>query len=363
MADKQENKADSKEKQKTDSASNDSKEKQDSKDGSKSKYLIKVKNLKKRFGKKEILKNINLEIKNGEIFGIIGMSGSGKTVLLKTLVRFFKPDSGQVEYGEVNPNKISFRKFFGFSTQESCFYPELTVRENLAHFGKLYGIRGKALKEKIRQLSEMLELKDSIDKKALQLSGGMQKRLDIACSLIHEPKLLILDEPTLELDPILRREIMKLIHKINEKGVTIIMASHLLGGIEALSHNVAIMHEGEIIKIDSPLKLRETYGKNEEVHLKTYPGDYKKIAERLNNHKARLSINSIIHHGHSMLITCGDSEKLLQHLLTDLKGMKEDIIDVHASKPSLTEIFTRMIQEKRKEIPSPAQLTQQPIKK
>src|SRR3989338_6350719 len=143
-------------------------------------------------------------------------------------------------------------------------------RKSLSLWEALW-IEGQALKSKVTELIDMLELKDAENKLASQLSGGMEKRLDIACSIIHDPQLLLLDEPTLELDPILRGEIMKLIYKINQKGVTILMASHLLGGIEILANNIAILHEGEILRIDSPERLRESYGLNEKVYLRTSP--------------------------------------------------------------------------------------------
>ncbi|MFH0831855.1 MAG: ABC transporter ATP-binding protein [archaeon] len=309
--------------------------------------ILKIENLKRNFGRKEVLKGISLDINEGEIFGIIGMSGSGKSVLLKTIVHFWKPTSGKVTYKNSDTKKFGFRKQFGFSTQESCFYPELSVQENLMHYGRLYGLKRKEIKERIKNLLAMLELEGCAKQTASELSGGMQKRLDIACSLVHKPKLLLLDEPTVELDPILRREVMNLIHKINkEEKVTILMASHLLGGIEAMCSNIAILHEGKAVKIGNPTKLREEYGKHEEIHIRLASNNCGKIAKLLEQKKRVLGIDSIT--ANSILtIYCSDAEKILPQILGILKGMKEKIIDLHVSKPSLTEVFTSIIKEHR----------------
>lgn len=311
--------------------------------------LLRVENLKKDFSKKGVLNSINFEVKKGEIFGIIGMSGSGKTVLLKTLVNFYKPSAGKITFSNINPAKLEFRKFFGFSTQESCFYPELTTRENLHHFGKLYGIKENILKERIKELLSLLELEEATNVSASKLSGGMQKRLDIACSMIHKPQLLILDEPTVELDPILRHGVMNLIRNINaQEGITIIMASHLLGGIETLCRNVAILHKGEMLEIGSIDQLREVYGGNGEVFLRT-SGDQKKVLQALERKKQMLGIKKTVDHGHQCItVYTKDTEKVVRCILPLLKHLNDKIIEMRVSKPGLSEIFTSIVTEKRK---------------
>lgn len=317
----------------------------------KQEVLLRVENLKKDFSKKGVLNSINFEVKKGEIFGIIGMSGSGKTVLLKTLVNFYKPSAGRITFTNINPNKLEFRKFFGFSTQESCFYPELTTRENLYHFGKLYGVRGNILKDRIKELLSLLELEEATNVSASNLSGGMQKRLDIACSMIHKPQLLILDEPTVELDPILRHGVMNLIRNINtEQGITIIIASHLLGGIETLCRNVAILHRGEMLEIGSIDRLREVYGGNGEIFLRT-SGDQKKVLQALERKKQMLNINKMVDHGHQCItIYTKDTEKAVRYILPLLRQLNDKMIEMRASKPGLSEIFTSIVEKKRRTI-------------
>lgn len=315
----------------------------------KKEILLKVENLNKNLGRKNILNSLNFEVNKGEIFGIIGTSGSGKTVLLKTLINFYRPTAGKITFSETNHRSIAFRKFFGFSTQESCFYPELTTLENLHHFGRLYGIKGNLRKERIKELLNLLELEECVNVPASQLSGGMQKRLDIACSMIHKPKLLLLDEPTVELDPILRHSVMRLIEGINKKeGITIIIASHLLGGIETLCSNVVILHKGEILESGSLSKLRESYGGAEEIFLRT-DGDPKKILQFVEKRKKMLGIVRIVDHGHQCItLYTKDTEKILHYLLPLLKNLKEKVVEMRLNKPSLTEIFTSVVNQKKR---------------
>ena len=198
--------------------------------------IIQLKNVKKNFGKRIILDGINLEINDKEIFGIIGMSGSGKSTILKLLIGYHEPEQGNIFFYSYKDKKyksaikdiIELRKTFGYAAQNPSFYPKLTVEENLYHFGSLYKLPKKIIKENANDLLEISELSDARKKLAQTLSGGMEKRLSVACSLIHQPKVLVLDEPTADLDPIRRRETWELIKGLHGLGTTIVIASHFL---------------------------------------------------------------------------------------------------------------------------------------
>src|SRR3989344_6354616 len=196
------------------------------------KPLIKIDSVSKSFKDKKILENISINIMEGEIFGIIGVSGAGKTTLLEVMSGFQKPDSGNVFFrsDEVLLNKESItnyksvlkdlkaiKRMYGFATQEPSFYEELTINENLDYFGSLYDIKSATLKGNMNTAINLVCLAEAKDRLAKNLSGGMQKRLDIACSLVHSPKILILDEPTADLDPLLRNHIWRLVRKINKR--------------------------------------------------------------------------------------------------------------------------------------------------
>lgn len=232
--------------------------------------VIQFKNVKKSFKKRLVLDGVNLEINEGEIFGIIGMSGSGKSTILNILIGYYEPEQGDIlfysskdkKYKSAIKNIMELRKTFGFAAQDPSFYPKLTVEENLLHFGALYRLPRKIIKENARHLLELTELYETRKQLGQSLSGGMEKRLSVACSLIHNPKVLILDEPTADLDPIRRKETWELIKELHRKGTTIIIASHFLEELEPVCTKIAILHNHKITAVGTPAQLRKYYNKS-----------------------------------------------------------------------------------------------------
>ena|SRR3989344_2920967 len=307
--------------------------------------LIEVKKLTKIFGKNVVLNDVDLDIPQNKIFGIIGESGSGKTTLLKSLIGFVKPESGTIlfEGKEISRNMGAIRERFGFASQDNCFYPKLNIVENLEFFGTLYGISKENIKASISKLLKFVELEDSKYTLAENLSSGMQRRLDIACSLINNPKVLIMDEPTQDLDPVLRKEIANLIKRINENGTTVILTSHLLFEAEVLCDEIAILHQGKILEMGTPDQLKAMYSKNQEIHLKTSPGRYDLILKGLRGDK---SISHVQHKGHKIIIFTPKAEHVLKRLLSVVVRCGEELVDVDLRKPSLNEVFESLVAKK-----------------
>lgn len=322
--------------------------------------LIKVKDLTVSFGKSVVLKNIDFEINKGEVFGIVGLSGSGKTTLLNTLIGFLEPVSGEILYKiepekkkgkkkepEFNPimkNLLKVRQVFGFAAQEPSFYPQLTVVENLQYFSSMYSLPKDMRNKNINTVLELVGLGYSKNLRSDRLSGGMQKRLDIACSLVHNPKVLILDEPTADLDPILRGQMWDLIKRINSKGTTVVVASHFLQEIETFCTRIGILHNHKIERIGTPDHIRNLYSRNEEIHLETQPGDYVDIVNRLRKVRG-LHISKIVNKGHKLVIYTMDSMEVLHNLLHIVEKKNEQLIDVDVNKPTLKEVFESFVKE------------------
>ncbi len=191
--------------------------------------LISLKDISKNFGKKQVLRDINIAVCKGEIMGIVGESGIGKTTLLNMIIGFIKPDKGRILFNLWdNQGRSNHFRNFGFSTQGKSFYSGLTAKENLIYFASLHDIPRITLDKKINLVLKKVRLDGEEDTLAKNFSHGMQKRLDIACSIIHDPDILIFDEPTADLDAGLRNQIWSLIKELNNKRKkTIIVSSHL----------------------------------------------------------------------------------------------------------------------------------------
>jgi len=311
--------------------------------------IFKIQNIVKRYGKHIILNDVSFDIKKGEIFGIIGASGAGKTTLLNTIIGFVKPDQGDVtfrfehlldfqkamSYRSVFKKQESIKQIYGFASQLPSFYKNLTLKENLEYFGSLYNLSADALKSNVETLLNLMELKNYEDMLAKNLSGGMERRLDIACALIHDPSVLVLDEPTADLDPVLRDHIWNLIKKINKKGTTIILASHHLSELEDLCSRIAIVKDKNVIDVASPEAIKNKYSKVQEIQLECYPGNYEKILKKLNSkHVKNYEIK-----GSKLTIHSDKPQKVFHDLFQVLEKMKEEAIDIRIGRTSLDEIF------------------------
>src|SRR3989344_9390018 len=302
---------------------------------------IEVKNLSKSFGNHKVLKNIDLEIPSKKIFGIIGASGCGKTTLLKTIIGFWEADSGKVFYEtrELAKNENSIRQIVGFATQDNAVYPKLTVKENLEYFGTLANVPRNTLKSNIEKVIRFIKLEDAADEIAENLSGGMQRRLDIGCAIIHKPRILILDEPTEDLDPILRRDILSLIKSINQDETTVIITSHLLHEAEQLCDEIAILHNGKVLRRGTPEQLTKSFSTEDEIHLITLKRDYKRIAASV---KTR-AVKKIERYSDRLVIRTTDSEQTIKKILSCLRRQKDKIVQLDIRKPSLSEVFLCLI--------------------
>jgi len=228
----------------------------------KGEVLLTFNNIKKAFGKKVVLEDASFYIRKGEMFGFVGKSGGGKSTLIKILLGISKPTAGQIHFGSKNISKNldSLRRKVGFVAQDNSLFRELTLRENCKYCANLYGLKKVVFEKRFRQLTSLLGLSGSEDMKLSTFSGGMVKRANILASLIHNPEILILDEPTVGLDSMLRDNLWKYIRELNEKEhITIFLVTHLLDEIEENCNRVGILKNGKVVAFSEMKDYKKAY--------------------------------------------------------------------------------------------------------
>ncbi|MEH6937054.1 ABC transporter ATP-binding protein [Bacillus sp. JJ664] len=231
--------------------------------------VVRIHEVDRLFGKKSVIKNISMNIGEGEIFGILGPSGSGKTTLIKLIAGIDKCSKGEVlVYGKEMPDFTVLTKI-GYMGQSDALYADLTGYDNLSFFGSLYNLKGKELKSRIQEVAKIVGLEEAMNKQVHHYSGGMKKRLSLAISILHKPTLLILDEPTVGIDPVLRKQIWKQFTDMKEQGTTIIITTHIMEEAEKCER-IGLIREGELIALDSTERLisKSETGKIEDLYFK-----------------------------------------------------------------------------------------------
>ena len=231
--------------------------------------FIDITQLSKSFGQQKVLNNIDFQLKKSEIIGLIGPSGSGKSTLIKTMLGMEKADEGEALVLDYKMPKREILSNIGYMAQSDALYEMLTGYENLEFFGKMKGVLSDKLKKEIEYIAEVVDLTDDLKKLVSKYSGGMKRRLSLAIALIGSPELLILDEPTVGIDPSLRKNIWKELFKQRDNGVGILVTTHVMDEAE-LTDKVGLLLNGDIIDFDTPqqLKVKNNVKTIEEVFLK-----------------------------------------------------------------------------------------------
>lgn len=231
--------------------------------------LIEIEKLSKSFGEQKVLDKIDFKLESGEIVGLIGPSGSGKSTLIKTMLGMEKADDGEALVLDYKMPKREILSNIGYMAQSDALYEMLTGYENLDFFGKMKGVPSDKLKKEIEYIAEIVDLTDDLKKLVSKYSGGMKRRLSLAIALIGSPELLILDEPTVGIDPSLRKNIWKELFKQRDSGVGILVTTHVMDEAE-LTDKVGLLLNGDIIDFDTPqqLKVKNNVNTIEEVFLK-----------------------------------------------------------------------------------------------
>ena len=312
--------------------------------------IVVVKDLEKKYKSgTHAVKGINFEVKKGEIFGMLGPNGAGKTTTLQMMGTLLNITNGKIKILEydVESDSSNVRENIGFALQEAGFDSLSTVKELIAFHVKLFGFRGVEIDRRVEQSLSLLDLHQYSDQMIPELSGGTQRRLDLAVSLVHDPKLLILDEPTTGLDPAHRSDLWTLLKKLKtEKGITIVLSTHYMEEADVLCDRLAIIDSGEIVAMDTPQKLKKTIGKDRiEFKLFESLSEEQIIALKDEFGEENISANDSF-----FTVRVDDGEETLLDTLKIIIQMEIKVKGTKVLRPSLDDVYLKYTGKRLEEL-------------
>jgi ABC-2 type transport system ATP-binding protein len=231
--------------------------------------MLSVRNLKKKFGDFEAVKCISFSVEKGLSFGLLGPNGAGKSTVINMVTGLFAPTSGEIRLKDIDviKNRKKAQQFIGVVPQDIALYQEMSAKENLKFWGRMYGLGGKELERKVAEVLELIGLSERAKDKVNTFSGGMKRRVNIGAAILHSPELLIMDEPTVGIDPQSRNHILETIKQLNGNGITVIYTSHYMEEVEYLCKRIGIIDHGELIACGTISELREMIGDRSRIIL------------------------------------------------------------------------------------------------
>ncbi len=297
-----------------------------------------VEGLTKRFGDLQAVDDLSFEVAPGETFGLLGPNGAGKTTTISMVCGLLAADGGSVtvEGVPIRPGSTRGRELIGYVPQEIALYPDLNGHDNLAFFGRLYGLRGAAARERIEQTLEVVGLTDRAGDKVEEYSGGMQRRLNIAAGLLHRPRLLILDEPTVGIDPQSRNAILEAVAALGESGMSVLYTTHYMEEAERLCRRVGIVDHGRLLAVGTRRELVALVEQHDQVTL-TVSGSATAAAVVLESVEGVLSASP--HDDRTVLCTVATASSILPHLVAALAEAEIGVSDLRVAEPSLDSVF------------------------
>lgn len=297
--------------------------------------ILKIENLKKSYKDTQAVKNVSFNVEKGDIYGVLGPNGAGKSTTINSIVGFIKPDSGSIVF-EDKYSINEWKRNIGYIPQELAIYPDLTAEENVSFFCSLYGFSGKELKERTERALVFTGLENYRKKKASEFSGGMKRRLNIAAAIAHGPKLVIMDEPTVGIDPRLRNHILESVKKLNQEGTSIIYTTHYMEEVEELCNKVIIIDHGSVITNGYKDEVKTVVAPVRSVKITVSGGDIREAEKRMKGLEGMKSVNVS---ENELTCICGKSDSIIQEILNVISELKLNVTDISCESPSLEEVF------------------------
>ncbi len=302
--------------------------------------IVEVSNLSKSYGDNQAVSGVSFSVEDNEVFGLLGPNGAGKTTTISMLCGLTQPTGGDVLVDGLSVRKSpdAVKKILGVIPQDIALYPTLSARENLTFWGRMYGLGGHRLKARVDDVLEIVGLADRAKEKIETYSGGMKRRINIGAGLLHRPKVLLMDEPTVGIDPQSRNHILETVKRLNAEGMAIIYTSHYMEEVEFLCDRVGIMDHGKIIAMGTQEELAATVGNAERIEVET-SGE---ASEFLDEVRALDGVDGVEGRDGSFTVLAPDSGVLLPSLMAFLGGKGVPIHHVQIEKPNLESVFLHL---------------------
>lgn len=302
--------------------------------------MLQINNLKKYFKNIKAVDDISFTVEKGDIFGLLGPNGAGKSTTISMIATLLAPDSGQILYNSIDivQNPRLLQKSLGLVPQDIALYPSLTGLENLKFWGRAYGLSGTALTKRIEYISEIIGIKERLKDRVKKYSGGMKRRLNIGAALLHEPKLIIMDEPTVGIDPQSRNHILDTVKELTKNDTTIIYTSHYMEEVELLCNNLCIMDNGRIIASGTKDEIIKSVGAKSELELKLSKHD-KQLAEAIASAQGVVKAST---EGEIISIIADDAEKASREVLALAGKSSASIVSFEIKRTSLETVFLNL---------------------
>jgi ABC-2 type transport system ATP-binding protein len=306
------------------------------------KAILEVKNLVKKYGENTAVHGISFEIQEGEIFSLLGPNGAGKTTTISILSTLFSPTSGEATIGghSITREPMAVRNLIGVIPQELALYDDLTARENLNFWGQMYGLSGKTLKTRVDEVLEQIGLADKAKSRIKTYSGGMKRRVNIGVGLLHKPRVLFMDEPTVGIDPQSRRAILDSVKDLNRQGMTVLYTTHYMEEAEELSDRVGIIDHGELIALGTQAELNRQVGENDTLLL--HIDDSQNgvlLAQAVRNVRGVMRADAT---DHTVAVITPQAEEIMAPVILKANELGTKIRSVDIREPNLEAVFLHL---------------------
>jgi len=297
--------------------------------------------LTKRYGDRTVVDDFGFSIAAGETYGLLGPNGAGKTTTISMVCGLLRRDAGQVEVigHDLDTDTRLAQGAIGYVPQELAIYPDLSAAENLRFFGRLHGLGGRALSDRTGEVLETVGLMDRADDRAGDFSGGMKRRLNIGIGLLHRPSLLVLDEPTVGVDPQSRDAILASVEQLGATGIGVLYTTHYMEEAERLCDRVGIIDHGRMVAEGTRRELVALVGEQDHVRLGLEAADRETAADRL---LALPEVLSVVASDHSLNLGLGDSHRSLPAILSTAEAAGARVLSVEVVEPDLEAVFLHL---------------------